>query len=146
MPSLFPYLLSRAQTPIDLIKLVAELREKSEVEDYRAWLSEILQDAKDGKVSIEKRKDVKAILTAIERTLGSVPSLPKVEVKLTLADAVKAKPPGSVDLTPALQALWGWFLDALPGNRYRKLLTRAVVADNEYPKLTNRMKGLWSAR
>jgi hypothetical protein len=144
-PSLFPYLLSKARVPLDLIELVAKLRKTTEVREYRRWLREVLRDAQDGKVSIEKRKDVKALLASIDRTLGSVPRLPTVEVKVTVADVVKGKPPGAVDFTPTLKTLWGWFLENLPGNRYRKLLTRAVVADNEYPVLMNRIKNLWNA-
>jgi hypothetical protein len=84
---------------------------------------------------------VKAIVRSIERALGNVPALPKVELKVTVADEVKSKAPGSVHFTLTLQSLWGWFLEALPATAYRKLLTRTKVADNEYLALTNCIVG-----
>jgi hypothetical protein len=52
--SFFPYLIAKADTPIDLIKHVAELRKTAEVKDYRKWLRKVLWDWKDGKVSLQK--------------------------------------------------------------------------------------------
>jgi hypothetical protein len=71
--------------------------------------------------------------------------MPKVEVKATVADAIAHKPPRSVDFTPALQRLWGWTLASLPGNRYRKILTRAIIADHEHAWIEKGMKTIWEA-
>lgn len=145
LPTFFPYVLSKADTPIALLQEVVKLRRSAEVSDYRQWLQEVMQDWKhNGRISVEKKNDVQAISRSIERVLGHIPSMPKIEVKATVADALAAKLPGSVDFTPPLQRLWGWFLASLPGNRYRKLLTRAIVADHEYVQLERRIKTVWS--
>jgi len=145
-PTFFPYLLSKAKSPVDLVELVVDLRKSAELADYREWLDEVLQDwRRDGRVSTEKRKDVLAITKAIDRVLGGNPSAPRVELKVTVADVVTGKLPGGVDVTPSLEALWGWMLSGIPGNRYRKLLSRAIVADHEYVQLGTRMKTVWTS-
>lgn len=142
MPTFFPYLLEKAETPDELLKEVVKLRRSSEVKDYRQWLGEVTTDwKKNGKISIEKRKDVKAITESVDRRLGIIPSSPKFEIKLTMALAI----PGELNVTPVAERLWGWILNSLPGRSYRKLLTRAIVADHEYVKLENRIKTVWQA-
>jgi hypothetical protein len=142
MPTFFPYLLEKAETPGELLKEVVKLRQSSEVADYRQWLGEVTTDwKKNGKISIEKRKDVKAITEGVDRRLGIIPSSPKFEIKLTMALAI----PGELNVTPVAERLWGWILSSLPGKSYRKLLTRAIVADHEYVKLENRIKTVWQA-
>lgn len=146
LPTFFPYLLSKADTMVELVEEMVKLRRSAEVVDYRQWLKEVMQDWKhNGKISVEKKKDVQAIARGIDRVLGISSSIPKVEVKATVADAVAGKLPGSVDFSPPLQSLWGWALSSLPGMRYRKLLTRAIVADHEYVQLEKRVKTVWSA-
>ncbi len=39
------------------------------------------------------------------------------------------EPELSVDVTELAQSAWGWFLERLPGRRYRKLLTRGLARD-----------------
>lgn len=41
------------------------------------------------------------------------------------------------------EPLFDWALPNLYGNRYQKLLTRALVADNEYKVLQDRIKQVW---
>ena len=140
-PTFFPYLLGKAENPEEILKEVVKLRHSSQVKDYRQWFAEVIQDwKKNGKISNQKRNDVKAIVHSIDQQLGTIPSVPKVEIKVKIAVAI----PGEVDLTPTVNRLWGWFLNSLPGNRYRKLLSRAIVADGEYVKLENRIKTVWS--
>jgi len=124
---------------------VVELRRSREVRDYRHWLREVLQDFKDGKVTNKKRQDIEAIAKAVDRKLGKIPSVPQLEVKTTIAAAVAGMLPISVNLTPTLQALWGWLLPGIPGYGYRKLLTRAVLADREYIALEERIRTVWTA-
>lgn len=145
-PSFFPYLLSIAESPTRALEEVVLLRRSPEVVDYRAWMDEAILDLKrDGRITTEKKNDVRAILSGIDRLTGSV-SLPQVKVGTTVADVAAAKSPGvSLDFTPVLKDLWGWVLDSLPGNRYRKLLTRAVVTDREFVTLENRVKTVWRA-
>jgi len=143
-PTFFPYLLAKANSPNEVLQEVVKLRKSERVAEYNRWLQEAMQDwKKNGRVSVKKRNDIRKIAQNIDRMLGTIPSTPKVEVKVTIADAIAPKPPGSVDFTPALQGLWGWFLDTLPGKRYRKLLTRAIVEDNQYVVLENRVKTVW---
>jgi hypothetical protein len=146
MPSFFPYLLENANSPIDLIHLVAELRKEGEIQDYRAWLREVLDEWKQGKVSVKKTKDIGTIQEALERKLRKTSSLPKTELKVTLAETMMPKPEVSVDLTERLQAAWGWVLSQLPTKRYRKLLTRSMTADFEYKKIGERMETIWTTR
>lgn len=145
-PTFFPYLLDKADTPTDLLKEVVKLRRSGEVADYRAWLKEVMHDwHKNRKISTQKKKDVRAIAKRVDQLLGIIPSSPQVEVKVTLADVTTLTPPGSVDFTPTLSRLWGWFLASLPGKRYQKLLTRAIVADSEYYDLYQRVQTVWRA-
>lgn len=76
--------------------------------------------------------------------------MPEIKVKATLADvagtvAGKAPNPLSVDLTAPIARLIGWGLSSLPGKRYRKLLSRALVADLQYVQIENRIKTVWTA-
>jgi hypothetical protein len=142
-PTFFPYLLSIADTPAAVIIEALKLRASPEVADYREWLRAAMRQWKDhGRLDVPM-KDVKAIATAIDRRTGAVPSMPKLEVKVTVADVAALKPPGSVDFTPTLSALWGWSLSQLPGRRYQKLLTRAVAADHAYAEFSNRVSTVW---
>jgi hypothetical protein len=145
-PTFFPYLLDRVNKPTEILEEVIRLRNSAEVVDYRSWLKEVIVDWKNnGRIRQEKRNDVHAIAQRIGQVLGTIPSTPQVEVKMTVADAVALQPPGGIDLTPALNRLWGWFLASLPGNRYRKLLTRAIVRDHEYVQLEKRVQKVWRA-
>ena len=144
LPTFFPYLLSKCDTPMAIMREVADLRRTGEVIDYRSWLDEVIHQWKNhGKISVQKKKDVRAVQEAIDRVLGVIPSLPKVEFKATITDAISFNLPGSVDLTPTVQRFWGWCLASLPGNRYRKLLTRAIVSDHEYVALEKRIESVW---
>jgi hypothetical protein len=146
MPTFFPYLLSKADTPLGVLRQALALRESDGVDDYRRWLGEVLEDwNQNGRIGIEKKNDVQRVVQSIDRKLGRVATLPQVELKVSLADVLAAKPPGGIDVGPAVNALWGWCLNSLPGNRYRKLLARAVVKDSEYRRLTARLKTVWSA-
>jgi hypothetical protein len=113
------------------------------VKEYRTWLREVLQDWKGGKVSIQKTKDIQAVEMAINHRLKT--SMPKVELKVTVAEVGIPKPEVGVDITDRLQAGWGWVLSQLPTKRYRKLLTRASLADIEYKCIGDRMKRIWEA-
>ncbi len=114
--------------------------------DYRKYLNEVMQDwRKNGKLSNEMKNDVRARAQKIDQKLGTISSKPKVEIKGTVADVIAPKPPGSVDFTPTLNWLWGWFLASLPGKRYQKLLTRAVAAESDYIGLDRRVKTVWNA-
>lgn len=144
-PTFFPLLLVRSAGPAELLKNALGLRSSSEAGDYRAWLREALSDFNtNGRISIERAREVETIASAIRRKLEGFP-VPKVEIKMTVADVAAVKPPGvGVDLTAPAKAAWGWFVEQLPGKRHRKLLARAIIADREYVELDRRVKTVWS--
>ncbi len=145
-PTFFPYLLSKSDTPKAILNEVVKLRRSSEVVDYRQWLREVMEDWKaNGKISHEKKKDVRTIVQQVDRVLGKVSSLPKVEAKATVANVIAGKLPGAIDFTPSLQRLWGWIISSLPGKRYRKLLTRAIASEHEYHRIEKRINTVWNA-
>lgn len=145
-PTFFPYLLSKSSRPSEVLDNVLRLRNSPEVSDYRQWMAEVTTNWKrDGRVSVDHIKDVRAIARAIDMIVGTVPSAPKIELKATVADVIAHKPPGEIDFTPAVERLWGWILASLPGKRYRKLLTRAIVADTEYRRMENAIKTIWES-
>jgi hypothetical protein len=144
-PTFFPLLLASSTGPADLLMKALELRDSGEVRDYRAWLRSALTDFDtNGHIPTERGLEVQRIAESIKRSFEG-PPVPQVEIKMTVADALGAKPPGvGVNLTPPAKAAWGWFVEQLPGKRHRKLLARAVVADREYVELDRRIRTVWS--
>lgn len=146
VPTFFPYLLHKTETSQGLIEEIVKLRKSPAIKDYRSWFNEAIQDFKDnGRISTKKINSVKSIAKHIDKVTGKVSSLPKVEFKVSIADVLGVKIPLGLDLSPTLSFLWGWFLQNIPGRRYRKILTRAVIKDSEYIKIENRIKKIWSA-
>jgi hypothetical protein len=144
-PTFFPLLLSRSAGPAELLSKALDLRRSGEVRDYRAWLHEALTDFdKNGRIPVARAREVAKIASAIERQLEGFP-LPRVEIKLTVADVAAVKPAGvGVDLTAPAKAAWGWLVEQLPGRRHRKLLSRAIIADREFVELDRRVRTVWS--
>ena len=60
-----------------------------------------------------------------------------------LLDRIEAHKPLKNARVLEVGSAWGWFLERLPGKRYRKLLTRAIILDNEYQNLTRRAQTVW---
>lgn len=144
-PTFFPLLLSRSNGPADLLRNALDLRGSGEVRDYRAWLFKALTEFDtNGRIPVEHAREVGTIAAAIEKKLEGLP-VPRVEIKMTVADVAVGKPPGvGVDLTAPARAAWGWIIEQLPGRRHRKLLTRAIIADREYVELDRRVQTVWS--
>jgi hypothetical protein len=144
-PTFFPLLLGRSAGPAELLTNALELRQSSEVQDYREWLHAALTDFNtNGRIPIARAREVGRIATAIQGKLAGFPA-PRVEIKMTVTDVAAVKPPGiGVDLTAPAKAAWGWFVEQLPGKRHRKLLTRAIIADREYVELDRRVRTVWS--
>jgi len=136
-PTFFPMLLAESDGPRAVLTNALELRRSGEVRDYRQWLRDALQDfSTNGRIGHARELEVSKIADAIRKKLKGGHALP--EVKLTVAEALAAKPP-SVDLTAPAKALWGWFVDQLPRRRHRKLLTRAILAHHDYVELDRRV-------
>lgn len=146
LPTFFPYLLSVSETPTEVLQNVIEMRSSPEVKDYRAWLGEVLDDwKKNGRITAEKRKDVRKIVEGVDRKTGKISAMPQIELKAKIAEIAAGVPSPEINFTPAVSGIWGWFLGSLPGNRYRKLLTRAIAADSEFAKIENRIRTVWNA-
>lgn len=145
VPTFFPLLLSRSDGPAELLTNALDLRSSGEVRDYRAWLHEALTDFDtNGRIPIARAREVEKIAGAIQRRLEGLP-VPRVEIKMTVADVAAVKPPAvGIDFTAPARAAWGWFVEQLPGKRHRKLLTRAIIADREYVELDRRVRTVWS--
>lgn len=157
-PTFFPYLLSVAETPDAVLAEALALRRSDEIAEYCGWLGRAMEEWKrDGRLT-QAIQDVKAVAEAIDRKTGVLPVAPRVEMKVTVADVAAlaaaaggaplaaAKIPGKVDLGPPLSALWGWGFSLVPGQRYRKILTRAVVADQQYIQIENRLGTVWDRK
>lgn len=144
-PTFFPLLLSQSAGPADLLRNALALRGSSEVRDYRAWLYEALTDFDtNGRIPVERAREVAGIAAAIEKKLEGFP-VPRIEIKMTVADVAVGKPPGvGIDVLAPAKAAWGWIIEQLPGRRHRKLLTRAIIADREYVELERRVQTVWS--
>jgi hypothetical protein len=158
-PTFFPYLLSVAETPEAVLTEALSLRRSDEIGEYRSWLDRAQDEWKRNGRLTQALADVKAVAEAVDRKTGALPVAPRVEMKVTVADvaalagaaggaplAAAAKIPGKVDLGPSLSALWGWGFALVPGQRYRKILTRAVVADQQYLEIENRLGTVWGRR
>jgi hypothetical protein len=143
-PTFFPLLLQRSAGPAELLTNALDLRNSGEAHDYRAWLREALTDFNNnGRISVGRTMEVTKIASAIQRKLEEFP-VPKVEIKMTVADVAVGKPPSiDVDLTEPAKAAWGWLIEQLPGMRHRKLLSRAIIADREYVELDRRVQTVW---
>jgi hypothetical protein len=144
-PTFFPLILSKSSGPRTLLREALDLRKSSEACDYRNWLRAALADFDTtGRIGVAREKEVKGIADAIERRVGGA-QLPRVEIKMTVADAVAMKPPSvGIDFTGVAKSAWGWMIASLPGRRHRKLLTRAVVADREYVALDRLVETVWA--
>jgi len=78
---------------------------------------------------------------AIDRSLSASRTLTSAFSVSALTGAPEAEI--SIGLSELARSAWGWFLERLPGRRYRKLLTRAIILDNEYRDLTRRANTVW---
>jgi len=144
-PTFFPLILSESSGPRTLLRKALDLRKSPEARDYRQWLRTALADFDTtGRIDVSREREVKAIAKAVERRIGGAP-LPRVEIKMTVADAVAMQPPSvGIDLTGVAKSAWGWMIASLPGRRHRKLLTRAVVACREYVALDRLVDAVWA--
>lgn len=148
-PTFFPYLLASSDNPNAVLAHALVLRGSTELGEYREWLRMAFQRwSTHGEIEPFKR-DVASIASAIDRVTGKISIAPKVDFKITVTDVAKiaaGQPAGpGVDLTPTLQGLWGWIIPNLPGERYRKILMRAVATDQQYAQIENRLRTVWGA-
>lgn len=143
-PTFFPLLLNESKNPQEMIASALRHRNSSEVKEYREWLSIILEEfSKNGRIPVQVTREVQGILDAVRNRSESF-RFPNIDFSVSVSALTGAlEPEISVELTELARSAWGWFLERLPGKRYRKLLTRAIILDNEYQDLTRRAQTVW---
>jgi hypothetical protein len=146
-PTFFPMLLHQSSNPRQLLAVALQLRNTSEVREYREWLQNVLDDfGSNGRISVKVTQEVNAILQAVRRRSEAF-KFPNIEFKTTVSGLVgTAEAELSVDLAELAASAWGWFVEQLPGRRYRKLLSRAIVLENEYVDLRRRAETVWRSQ
>jgi hypothetical protein len=119
-------------------------RHSPEVKEYREWLRTILDEfSKNGRIPMQVTREVQGILDAVRNRSESF-RFPNIDFSVSVSGLTGAPEPEiSFGLTELAKSTWGWFLERLPGKRYRKLLTRAIILDNEYRDLTRRANTVW---
>jgi hypothetical protein len=154
-PTFLPYLLSREpKNPGELIRLALKERESRTVRSYREWRRELLADLADGRVRTKTRRDLRVIADEIQRrTKGDA----AVSLHLSyaadwkaLAGALTGNPLGllaGIDAGATVddRALRFRLASVLPGRGFRRLVTRLVLAQQEYFALDRALRNLWYA-
>jgi uncharacterized protein (UPF0147 family) len=143
-PTFFPLLLHESRNPQEMIASALRHRHSPEVKEYREWLRTILDEfSKNGRIPMEVTREVQGILDAVRNRSESF-RFPNIDFSVSVSGLTGAPEPEiSIGLTEVAKSAWGWFLERLPGKRYRKLLTRAIILDNEYRDLTRRANTVW---
>jgi hypothetical protein len=146
-PTFFPYLLAQSQGPREMLANTIALRSSPEVRDYRRWLDDALRDFDaSGRISAQRRRDVDVIAAAVRAKLASGGATIPLDVKAMVVDAARGEPQKGVRevAASATDYIWGFIVENLPGNRHRKLLLRALLADAEYLAIAKRVRSVWS--
>jgi len=152
-PTFLPYLLSQEpRNPGELIRLALKERESRTVRSYRQWRRELLADLADGRVRTKTRRDLRIIADEIQRrTKGDA----AVSLHLSyaadwkaLAGALTGNPLGllaGIDAGATVddRALRFRLASVLPGRGFRRLVTRLVLAQQEYFALDRALRNLW---
>jgi hypothetical protein len=154
-PTFLPYLLSKEpRNPGELIRLALKDRESRTVRSYREWRRELIADLADGRVRTKTRRDLRVIADEIQRrTKGDA----AVSLHLSyaadwkaLAGALTGNPLGllaGIDAGATVddRALRFRLASVLPGRGFRRLVTRLVLAQQEYFALDRALRNLWYA-
>lgn len=142
-PSFFPMILDNAKTRKDIIPEILKLRKSSEIKDYKEWLKHVLDDLEiNGQITTKTKKEIAKIEKSIKYSTGLLKSSPEIKVSTTVLD-VKPQSPLSVDLSNTFDRLSGWFMDSLPGNRYRSLLKRAIIKNNDFEFIDRKIRSVF---
>jgi len=126
-PTFLPYLLAKdPRTPGELIRTALRERESRQVANYRDWRRELLADLADGRVRPRTRRDLTVIAREIQRR-----SRGDAAVSLHLSYVADWK------------ALGFRIASILPGRGFRRLVTRLVLAQDEYHAVDMAVRNLW---
>lgn len=148
LPPFLPYLLEQnPKSSMDLLKKALELRKKGAVRDYREWRTKLIREwRKYGRIDLTYEKDIKELSRAVVHEIDPQKdhsSEGQIAMKATLVGLVPVAEIG-IQREVALNALWGWFTEKLPGHRHSKLLMRMVIANYAYGQNIDRhLKTLW---
>jgi hypothetical protein len=146
-PTFFPLLLHESPSPQEMIASTLRHRRSPEVREYREWLRTILDEFnKNGRIPMQVTREVQGILDAVRNRSESF-RFPNIDLSVSVSGLTGIPEPEiSLGITELAKSAWGWFLERLPGKRYRKLLTRAMILDNEYQDLTRRANTVWKGQ
>jgi hypothetical protein len=154
-PTFLPYLLSKEpRSPGELIRLALEEREGRTVRAYREFRGELLADLANGRVRTKTRRDLRILADEVQRRIDGEPA---VSLHLSyaadwkaLAGALSGNPVGllaGIDARATVddRTLRYRLASVLPGRGFRRLVTRLVLAQNEYFALDRALRNLWYA-
>ncbi len=140
-PSFLALVLGGAQSMVDVVDRVKELRGRSAVADYRGWRSNALAEWRGGGVSESTER---TFLRLKERLGASSAQGAAVEAGVAVVEAyVKPTPDAAAKVVAKSLPLLGWATDLLPGNRHVKLLAKSVDAQSRYPHINRAIETIW---
>ena len=153
-PVTLPYLLSRGpSSPDELLRLALVERKRSPFVDLRDWRREVLSDFTRGVLRTKTRKELMRIRNEIERLQRSRPLLavnrasftidPTVVADVLAKDAVGLLSRAKLDVEADVPSLRFRLGSVLPGRRFRRMLIRLTVAQQEYVGLDRAIQALW---
>ena len=130
-PSFVPYVLleEKPETPFQLLEAIGRLRKDSLVIEYRDFRKQLLRDWIDkGLIQERIEQEIKKLAVKLRNRLAVDRT---IDVELGVGATVEAKGVGidaSIKTAVAVDRIWGWVMELLPGHRYVKLLTRLQMA------------------
>jgi hypothetical protein len=152
-PTFLPYLLAKEpRTPGELIRTALRERESRQVANYREWRRGLLADLADGRVRPRTRRDLTVIAREIQRRSRGDAAvslhLSYVADWKALAGALTGNPLGllaGLKLGSEIdeKAIGFRLASILPGRGFRRLVTRLVLAQDEYHAVDMAVRNLW---
>jgi hypothetical protein len=140
-PTFLPYLLTFDDpTPRDLLRRALKLRKDSLVDEYRHWWRETDRELDQGRIGVDRDKEIQRIAAAIRRRIDPADDA-TIKLKAEWKNLVVAV---DVEAEVYYQRIWGWINRQLPGRRYRKLLMRLIIAEHEYVAIEHHIRRLWA--
>ena len=145
-PTFLPYLLDDPQikTPADLFRKAIDLRQESSVISYVKFRRRVREELIAGHAGAYLR-EIEELAASVRHTVNKTPRTWPVTLRAALSapggPTVGAEASKTVDLWVPV----AWSLRQLPGNEYRKLLLRLVIAQHETSLLRGLIRTRWEA-